>query len=68
MAHKPIWLWLLQGETDATRFYVLESGVCEVYITRPGAAPEHVRTYEAGRSASFQPAGCLADAKSGCTT
>ncbi len=66
MAHR---LWLLQGETNATRFYVLESGVCEVYITRPGAAaPEHVRTYEAGRSASFEPAGCLADAKGGCTT
>ena len=42
---------MAQGDTDATRFYVLEAGTCEVFIKDVDAADQrHVHTYKPGRS------------------
>lgn len=40
-----------QGDTDATKFYVLEKGTCDVLITNEatGNVPRKVHTYPSGR-------------------
>jgi hypothetical protein len=44
----------LQGEKDATRFYVLHEGVCEVHIKRAGTtSPQLVMTCRPGRYCSM---------------
>ena len=43
---------IAQGETDATKFYVLEKGTCDVLISSEatGNVPKKVHTYTLGRS------------------
>jgi hypothetical protein len=40
-----------QGDTDATKFYVLEKGTCDVFVTNEatGNVPKKVHTYPSGR-------------------
>jgi len=39
----------LQGATDAHEFFVLESGNCDVFVSRPGdLVPKKVKTYSSG--------------------
>ncbi len=40
-----------QGDTDATKFYVLEKGTCDVLISSDatGNVPKKVHTYTSGR-------------------
>lgn len=41
--------WHLQGATDAHEFFVLESGSCDVYVTRPGdITAKKVKSYGPG--------------------
>ena len=42
-----------QGDTDATKFYVLEKGTCDVLISSDatGNLPRKVHTYTSGRCA-----------------
>ena len=43
-----------QGDTDATKFYVLEKGTCDVLVTNDstGGVPKKVHTYPSGRCAA----------------
>lgn len=43
-----------QGDTDATKFYVLEKGTCDVLISSnaTGNLPRKVHTYTSGRCAT----------------
>jgi cAMP-dependent protein kinase regulator len=45
---------IAQGETDATKFYVLEKGTCDVLISSDvtGNMPKKVHTYTSSRSGS----------------
>ncbi len=45
---------IAQGETSATKFYVLEKGTCDVLISSDttGNVPKKVHTYTSGRSGS----------------
>ncbi len=40
-----------QGDTNATKFYVLEKGTCDVLVTNEatGNVPKKVHTYPSGR-------------------
>ena len=42
-----------QGDTDATKFYILEKGTCHVMITSPDTSGEQKKahTYSPGRCA-----------------
>jgi len=46
-----------QGDVDATKFYVLEKGTCDVLITNEatGNVPKKVHTYSSGRYLSCVP-------------
>lgn len=46
-----------QGDTNATKFYILEKGTCDVLITNEatGNVPKKVHTYPSGRCASTHP-------------
>jgi hypothetical protein len=41
---------IVQGDTDATKFYVIEKGVCSVHVaSEPNGTPRKVLTYQPGR-------------------
>lgn len=46
-----------QGDTDATKFYVLEKGTCDVLISSDatGNVPKKVHTYTSGRYSTWSP-------------
>ncbi len=46
-----------QGDEDATKFYVLEKGTCDVLVASDasGGVPKKVHTYPAGRRACRPP-------------
>ena len=45
-----------QGDTNATTFYVLAMGCCEVLLQKPewGKDPRQVLTYDSGRSGTWK--------------
>ena len=50
-----------QGDTDATKFYVLEKGTCDVLISSDatGNVLKKVHTYTSGRYSTLCPMPCL---------
>lgn len=40
---------ITQGDTDATKFYVLEKGACDVYVKGADGITRRVHSYKAGR-------------------
>lgn len=44
-----------QGDTDATLFYVLEKGSCDVLVAAGAEPPKKVHTYSPGRRAPACP-------------